>query len=216
MNLSVSVGDNRDDVLKNRKLLADCAGIPSSLISLQTQVHGSDVHIIDGRPPEPPLNGDAFVATQYGIPVLVGVADCAPVLIASRSGAVVAAVHAGWRGTVAGVISNTVQTLRNQFGVPPNELVAAVGPCIGPQNFEVGPEVAAQFSSHHVRRRNSSIFVDLPAAVENQLIQSGIDSADIDVANVCTVENDDTCFSYRGSGCTTGRMVGIIFRRNIT
>ena len=212
MNLSVTVGDERADVFRNRAAVARAMGVDERLVRLQTQIHGADVHVFDGLPPKQPVEADAFVTARGGLPVIIGVADCAPVLIAARDGGVVAAVHAGWRGAVGGVVPATVDRIRVRFGVSASDLIAAVGPCIGPDSFQVGPEVAERFEPHRVTTREGGMYADLPGTVRDQLLGCGIPSDAVDLANVCTMARQDVCFSHRGSGGLTGRMIGLIVR----
>jgi len=212
MNLSLSVGDDAGAVGVNRAALAGVLGVDAALIRLQTQVHGADVLPVPSDPNAPPVEGDAFFTAQAGLPAVVGVADCVPVLLAAEDGRAVAAVHAGWRGAVAGVVRSTIGVLHRQHGVSPEELRAAVGPAIGLCCFEVGGDVAEQFDDRFVLRAGDRPHVDLSAYVESELTSAGIADAHIDRADVCTKCRADLCFSHRGSGGTTGRMVGIIVR----
>ena len=140
--------DNRGrlpaDVVRNRRILCEwIGGIP---ICFLRQVHGTRVHRVEraadvqtpeGTEPE----ADAIVVRCSGVAACVLAADCLPVLIADRAGTVVAAAHAGWRGLAAGVLEQTLDAM----AVPATELSAWLGPCIGPEAFEVGPEVRAAF-----------------------------------------------------------------------
>ena len=212
MNLSVTVGDDEAHVRANRAAVARAIGISEPLVRLQTQVHGAHVHVLGCPPPDEPVKADAFVTAEPWLPVIIGVADCAPVLVASTDGHVVAAIHAGWRGAVGGVVPNTVERICAEFGVVATDLVAAVGPCIGPESFQVGPEVAEQFERHRVAERPDGLYADLPGTVLDELQGCGIPKDSIDVANVCTMSRQDVCFSHRGSGGLTGRMIGLIVR----
>ncbi len=213
LNLSTTVGDDLARVALNRRMLARAANVPDEAVRLETQVHGADIHQL-GRSTRPrPLTGDAFFTTDRGLPVAVGVADCLPVLMASDDGSVVAAVHAGWRGAAAGIASLTVSRLTGDLGVCRRSLNVALGPCIGPRSFEVGAEVSARFSRAHVTPLgNGKALLDLAGAVREQLVDAGVHEDRIESANVCTLERQDLCFSHRGSGGATGRMVAMIVR----
>lgn len=213
-NLSMRVGDEPEAVRINRERLAAAAGVEPSLLRLHTQVHGAGVVEVRDGLPAGPLIGDAFVTDRPGTPLLVGVADCAPVLLAAEDGSVVAAVHAGWRGAAAGVVRAAVGMLRERYGVPPSRLLAAIGPSIGPCCFEVGPEVAAHFDAKHVVTHTAECpHVDLPGSLADDLRAAGLSSERIDVANLCTCCRPDLFFSHRHTAGHTGRMVGIILRR---
>jgi hypothetical protein len=127
-------------------------------------------------------------------------ADCVPVLLADRDGRVAAAVHSGWRGTAAGIVPATVETL-GRAGVEPGSLVAAIGPCIELVAFEVGPEVAEQFDAAVVdRERWRRPHVDLVAAVRAQLLVAGLAPRAIERVGGCTHAHPDRWFSYRRDG----------------
>ncbi len=209
-NLSLNVGDNPDDVFKNRRRLAQTLGFDPRLICLQRQVHGADVIDTHGHRGDASVCGDAFVTSSVNVPVLVGVADCVPILVATRDGSAVAAIHAGWRGAVAGVIEATIQHMTARHNIAPRDLMAAVGPSIGPCCFEVGDEVAAQFPAEYVNRAHAKPHVDLARYVRDTLVSAGVDADLIDFADICTQCRQDVCFSHRGSGGVTGRMVAII------
>jgi polyphenol oxidase len=208
-NLSVSVGDDPGSVSANRGRLADVAGVNPSLVRFQTQVHGGDVVQLDD-PTGNPVRADGFVTARRGVPMMVGVADCVPILLTDVAGTAVGAVHAGWRGVVAGIAERAVASMRERYHVDPATVVAAIGPCIGPAMFEVGDEVAAQFDSGFVVREQGKPHVDLSSAARRQLEDAGVLPANIDNANICTMFHQDLCFSHRGSGGHTGRMAGII------
>ena len=211
-NLSATVGDDPASVRANRARLARAAGVDAAHIRLQTQVHGAAVVELGGGTDPEPVVGDAFVSTVPGVPALIGVADCCPVLLAVEDGRVVAAVHAGWRGAVGGVVPAAVAALHERHGAPPSALVAAIGPTIGPCCLEVGDDVAAQFPLEDVVDTRSKPHVDLPGTVARQLVAAGVRPDRIDRADVCTRCNGDLCFSHRGGRGKTGRMVAMIVR----
>lgn len=187
------------------------------------QVHGPDVCVVPAGGPTPKdaaghdVKADAIVTNDPLRLVAVRVADCTPVLIASGDGSIVAAIHAGWRGVVANIAAAAVDAM-SHLGARPEEMVAAIGPCIGPEAFEVGPEVAAEFHrvfgvrTPHVRATgagNKSL-VDLKEALRDQLIAAGLSPARVDVLPHCTVRDHADFFSHRRERGVTGRMVGII------
>lgn len=212
LNLSMRVGDDPAAVRANRALVARAAGIDPLLLRLQAQVHGVTVVDLGDSLPEETLVGDAFIATAPGMPAIVGIADCAPVLLASQDGRVVAAVHAGWRGAASGVVPAAIRTLRERHDVPPEALRAAIGSAIGPCCYEVGEDVAAGFSAEMVHRRGGKLHLDLPGAVARQLEEAGIPPPHIDSTSLCTCCHEGLCFSHRGSGGQTGRMMAAIVR----
>ncbi len=212
LNLSMRVDDDEASVLTNRVRLAEVAGLPPHTIVLQTQVHEADVVELTDACYSSPVAADAFIASSPGLPAIVGVADCAPVLLAVEGGPV-AAVHAGWRGAVSGVVGAAVAALADRGGAGADRLVAAVGPCIGSCCFEVDPEVAARFPAKHVAMSGAKHRVDLGGSVVADLVAAGVPPDRIDYADVCTACND-ACFSHRASAGRTGRMVGLIVQHN--
>jgi len=190
-------------------------------LHLARQVHGArvaeyPVSGADGAPGEisEPVEADALVARAPGHAVGVVTADCLPILLAAKGGAC-AAVHAGWRGLIAGVIEAAIERLGGGSG-----LEAAIGPAIGPCCFEVGPEVVARFAA---RFPGSAGFarggdgdrslIDLPGAAREILVTCGVDSGHIREADLCTrCRPEGLLESYRRDGKTAGRMVAVIGR----
>jgi hypothetical protein len=142
-------GDQRDppaNIDRNLALVRHAIGATAREVVQVYQVHGASVHVLShGRASHPTPNdtkADAMVTRDPSRVLVVRVADCAPILLASGDGGVVAAVHAGWRGAVAGVLLNAVRVMNSEGA---RDIAAAVGPCIGPEFFEVGPEVLDEF-----------------------------------------------------------------------
>jgi YfiH family protein len=181
--------------------LLDALGRPS-VIQVK-QVHGARaVLATEARGQE----ADAVVAREPGLAVGVRVADCVPVLVADRASGAVAAIHAGWRGVVGGVLRAGVELLA------PRDGVAAIGPCIGACCFEVGREVADQLG-HVVREEGEKAYVDLRAAVRAQLRSLGLDDASIADVPGCTKHEPERFHSFRRDGANSGRMLAAIVSR---
>ena len=211
-NISISVGDDPESVYENRRRLASTFHVQPSEIHLHTQIHGNTVAVLPVENSENPLRADAFVTNASGIPAIVGVADCVPILVAAEDGSAVAAIHAGWRGAVAGIVPETIDLLKSTCGTDSSALRAAIGPAIGKCCFEVGEEVSAQFPVGCVDETGTKPHVDLPRYVFQQLVATGVREERIDSSDVCTMCRQDACFSHRGSGGRTGRMVALITR----
>lgn len=167
------------------------------------QVHGDRVVLAAKSRGE---KADALLATESGDAVAVRVADCVPILLADpRSGGVLA-VHAGWRGVVAGIIPRALEIASaNAVRIS----IAAIGPCIGPCCFEVGEEVAAKLEAFIDRREGDKSFVDLRRAVRAQL--AGVTGIE-DVPG-CTKHEEDQFFSHRRDGDAAGRHLAVIVAR---
>jgi hypothetical protein len=179
--------------------------IPAHFPNLATlkQVHSSGCIPAEGR--SGVLGqGDALLEDAPGAVVAVRTADCIPVLLADERLHAVAAVHAGWRGTVAGIAGRAVQAMRERFGTLPADLHAAIGPGIGPCCYEVGPEVAAQFGAQ------GKTCIDLPAANRRQLIEAGVTPGRIYASNLCTMCRADDFHSFRREGQAAGRQFSFV------
>jgi len=160
---------------------------------------------------------DALVTTVPNVLLTVRVADCVPILLASEDGQWVAAVHAGWRGIVAGIIGKAIRAL-GEAGVLPAQLIAAIGPAISCPHFEVGPEVAVAFTRaglsgavYDAAEPGGKPHLDLPCAVQFQLSSAGVPV--IDTAPLCTFARADEFFSHRRDHGVTGRLAAVIGRR---
>ena len=200
--------------------LAPLLGVTSGRIVRVKQVHGRAVLRVEPGSVTPELpEADAIVSTDPDRAIAVRVADCVPVLLADRRGGVVAAVHAGWRGTCAGVTAQAMETAV-AMGADPAEIVAAVGPSIGPCCYQVDekvrhaflamtPDAAAWFAEDGPGRWK----LDLWRANAEQLEAAGVPASSIHISRVCTAERLDVCFSYRREGATTGRLVAAIRAR---
>ncbi|MEI9535199.1 purine nucleoside phosphorylase YfiH [Moellerella wisconsensis] len=208
LNLGDHVGDDLSAVINNRRLLEEYAGLPTSPIWLQ-QVHGTRVLRLDGNPVED-KKADAVYTSQRGQVCAVMTADCLPVLFCNRQGTEVAAAHAGWRGLCQGVLEHTV----THFDAGPNEILAWLGPAIGPQQFEVGAEVRDAFVSQSAelaqgfRASGDKYLADIYLLAQLKLRQIGVTA--IYGGTYCTVSDKKTFFSYRRD-VETGRMASLIW-----
>jgi YfiH family protein len=174
-----------------------------------TQVHGAAVLVVDG--PGPQGEADALVSRTGEHVLLVSVADCCPILLWDSAGQATAVAHAGWRGVVAGVLSQTVAALAGA-GCPPQRIRAWIGPSIGVEHFEVGEEVAARFDPLFVRRDKTKPHVDLKAAAVAQLSGAGVVSRSIEVCPDDTYARSELYWSFRRDKGICGRHVGYIVR----
>jgi polyphenol oxidase len=186
-------------------------GVPQGARIVQVrQVHGGDA--IDAASAGPDACADALVGRGGGEPVAVGVrvADCVPILVADEASGDVAAIHAGWRGVVAGVVRAGVERLGGRT------LVAAIGPCIGPCCFEVGRDVAETIARASpganvvAADRGDKVYVDLRAAVRAQLALAGVRETRIEDVAGCTKHEIARFHSFRRDGANSGRMLAAI------
>jgi purine-nucleoside/S-methyl-5'-thioadenosine phosphorylase / adenosine deaminase len=214
LNLGSRVGDEDAAVAQNRRLLALAAGLPAEPCWLR-QVHGSEVADLDAPPSAAPLapqpGQDAAITRQRGRVCAILTADCMPVLFASAHGGLIGAAHAGWRGLAAGVLAATVAALKGD----PLALMAWIGPCIGPDAYEVGPEVrdamlAAMPDAAGAFRAGAGprFMADLPLIARLQLQALGLER--IYGGTECTYRDPGRYFSYRRDG-QTGRQATLIW-----
>ena len=223
--------DSKTNIERNFQIVLDELGCEERRIMQVHQVHGPDVLVVKHAgtshsshsstitPTHAALTikwgetkADAIVSDDPACVVAVRVADCCPVLIASNDGRVVAAVHAGWRGVISGVAPAAVATLKEHGA---KGIVAAIGPCISSDHFEVGPEVAAEFrrvfGTFAAIVRNGAgdrSLVDLKEALRVQVLGCGVSA--VDVLPHCTVRDASLFFSHRRENGISGRMVGVI------
>ena len=207
-NLGSHVGDNLDVVKKNRGRLVEIAQLPAPPIWLN-QIHSD--RVINAAVPSAILaDADASFSREAGSVCVVMTADCLPVLFCNRQGTQVAAAHAGWRGLCDGVLENTLTT----FNDDPSDIIAWIGPAIGPQAFEVGAEVRTAFVSHQEEAgqcftaRGEKYLADLPRLAELRLKRAGVDA--IYQSQRCTFSEAEYFFSYRRDG-QTGRMASLVW-----
>ncbi|MGD0776127.1 MAG: peptidoglycan editing factor PgeF [Candidatus Solibacter sp.] len=177
------------------------ADIPACFPQLATlkQIHSSSCIAAEGRAGLLG-EGDALTENQPGSVVAVKTADCIPILLVDERRRAVAAVHAGWRGTAAGIASGAVAAMSRRFGTRPEDLHAAIGPGIGECCYEVGAEVAERFGGQ------GRGHVDLPAANQRQLEQAGVTPKRIYASNLCTMCRPEEFDSFRRDREAAGRM----------
>ncbi len=216
-NLGGHVGDDATAVVENRRALRAAAGLPAEPAWLE-QVHGTHVMDLDSQAPAASRArpADAAVTRQSGRVCAILTADCLPVLLANDAGDRVGAAHAGWRGLAAGVIEATVAAL----GAPARQLLAWLGPAIGPRHFEVGAEVREEFlrragagdtaadETAFVPNARGRYTADLYALARRRLLRLGVER--IYGGGECTYTDDARYYSHRRDG-RTGRQATLIW-----
>lgn len=209
LNLGDHVGDDPYAVARNRMIVGDVLRLPTEPLWLQ-QVHGADVCGMDVGTCYP--TGDASVALRKNQVCVVMTADCLPVLFCDKAGTRVAAAHAGWRGLQAGVLEQTLAKL----DCPPADVLAWLGPAIGPQAFEVGAEVREAFMQHDPAAQAAfqpsanagKWLADIYLLARQRLAAAGVSA--ISGGDLCTYTDAQRFFSYRRDG-QTGRMACLIW-----
>ena len=210
LNLGGSTQDSLENVTENNVRFFSALHVPLDNVAKSHQVHGDQILNVHaaGR-----FEGfDALITNVPGIQLAVTIADCTPILIYDSVKKAVAAIHAGWRGTVAQIVAKTLEKMGNDFGTKPMDCFAYIGTCIDECSFEVGEDVADHFDLNFKRwdAEKQKYFVDLKQANLTQLVEKGVRSDNIEISNYSTVLNNDDYFSYRLEKGQTGRLLATI------
>ncbi|PYU55978.1 MAG: peptidoglycan editing factor PgeF [Acidobacteria bacterium] len=237
LNLGYTDWDTKENVLENRRRFQSALDASDlKLISLK-QIHSDVIHLFDAAPTES-CQGDASVTKRPGLLLGVQTADCVPILIVDPKKRAVAAIHAGWRGTLQRIVVKAIGQMQMQFKSKPADLLAAIGTSIGGCCYEVGTEVATQFQSQFAEAPEwfdefrtgdepnpiqwlnmmppghqpppKNVLLDLRKANRAQLLGAGLRAANIFVSDLCTACRRDLLFSYRKEGPQSGRLLSAI------
>jgi YfiH family protein len=215
LNLGFHVDDDAAAVQKNRRLLAKAAEFEIENLVAAQQVHSDQIHIVqkedagrgalDWETAIP--DTDALITIEENIPLLIKVADCAPVLLADADNHVLGVAHAGWRGAVAGISGKTTRKM-TELNADPKSTFAGIGPCLCTKCLEVGEEVADLVTPHYpeaVRTSNKKPHLDLREMIRQDLIEAGLKTDHIEAMPDCPRCNTQKYFSHRGENGNTGR-----------
>ena len=240
LNLGFIDWDTRENVLENRRRFQTAAGAKDFPLITLKQIHSDVIHVFDSTPSEP-CKGDASITNRPGLLLAIQTADCVPILLVNPKKRAIAAIHAGWRGTLARIAAKTIGKMQMHFGTNPRDLLAAIGPSIGPCCYEVGTEVATQFLSQFAdapayfdefrtgdepnpiqwlnmmppghQPPPKSVLLDLRKANRSQLQAAGLRPQNIHTIDLCTACQPNLLFSYRKQGPLSGRLMSIIALR---
>jgi len=237
LNLGAVEWDTRENVEENkRRFQATLGASDLKLVSLH-QIHSDVVRSFDAAPAKQ-CKGDASATNRAGLLLGVRTADCAPVLVVDPKKRVVAAIHAGWRGTLQRIVTKTIGQMQMEFGCRPQDLLGAIGPTIGGCCYEVGTEVASAFAAKFSNAAEffdelrtgdepnplqwlnmmppghqpppNKVLLDLKKANRAQLLDAGLLAENIFVTELCTSCDVDRLFSYRKEGAASGRLMAVI------
>ncbi len=216
LNVGALVGDDPAAVRANHGGILQVLGIGADQVVTAHQVHGARVAIVDaaqGGTVVPTTDG--LISRARGIVLLLRFADCLPLMLYDPLRQVVALAHVGWRGCLAGIVTSTIAEMQRAFGCDPRDMLAGLGPAIGPCCYEVGREVTVAveeiFDSGHgllPTQPDGSVHFDLPSAVRNQLLRTGVRR--IEASGLCTCCKTDEFFSHRGESGNTGRFAAVL------
>ena len=237
LNLGFTDWDKRETVLKNRKVFQAAIGAGELKLVPLKQFHSAIVHFFDAAPAQP-CQGDASFTDKPGLLLAVQTADCVPILLVDPKHRAVAAIHAGWRGTLARIAEKTVGEMRQRFGSDPGDLLAALGPAIGGCCYEVGTELVTKFTAQFAEAEEwfdelrtgdepnplqwlnmmppghqpppKNVRLDLRKANRAQLLAAGLADKNIFVSDLCTACHPDLLFSYRKEAGQSGRLVSSV------
>ena len=237
LNLSFTEWDTRENVQQNREALqAAVRASDLSLVPLK-QIHSDVIHVVSAAPAKA-RHGDATTSNRAGLLLAVQTADCVPILLVDPKQRAVAAVHAGWRGTLARIAQKTIGRMQLEFGSDAKDILAALGPSIGPCCYEVGAEFVSKFTAQFADAGDyfdeartgeepnplqwlnmrppghqpppGNVHLDLRKANRSQLLAVGLDKKNIYVSDLCTACRTDLLFSYRREGPRSGRLLSIV------
>ena len=230
LNLGLKVGDNPEIVIKNRMKLAEAAGLNALDFVVPSQSHTTNVQIVGcNQKGSGVLNKDtaltdtdAMITDEPNVCLLVFGADCVPVLFYDANKKVIGVAHAGWKGTVNKIVTKTLNLMQEKFGTNPKNILAGIGPAIGPCCYNIGGEVAIQFESNFPTSKNiltrdthnKTIKLNLKEANKILMLEEGIPEKNIEISDFCTSCRHDLFFSHRYDKGKTGRFgAGIMMKQ---
>lgn len=218
LNLGLGVEDHLKYVEENRRRVAEFMGVELNKLVFQKQTHSNNYKIITLKNYNTTiLNNDALITAEKGIAIAALGADCVPVLLYDKKNKVIASIHAGWKGTVNGIVNVVVNVLKDEFNTDPKDIIAGIGPSISAKNYEVGTEVIEAFekafsNSNELisNRHDDKAHVDLWLGNKTWLLNQGVPEENIEISGLCTYDNNETFFSARYFKNKTGRFGGCI------
>lgn len=218
LNMSISTGDSLENALSNRRLAFEAVALPFEQMMDVWQVHGTDVVCADSpRGDRDSVKADGLITNRRGLALFQRFADCVPIIFYDPKHQALGVAHAGWKGTILGAAASTVRAMTERFGTLPRDLIAGIGPSIGPDHYEVGAEVIEavrqSFPKHDelLLPTQGRIHFNLWRANELALQELGVEQ--IEVAQICTACRNDLFFSHRAEKGQTGRFGAVIALR---
>lgn len=216
LNLATSVGDSRESVIENRRRITKCLSLREDSIFDVWQVHSNRViHAEASRKlDQPHQKADSIITGKSNITIMMLFADCVPIMIYDPENNVAALAHAGWQGTVNGVVGETVKSMQEIYSCKPEDLIACIGPSICVDHYEVGKDVAEEVERSFINteqiliKKDGKIHLDLRIANQIVLKKRGIKR--IQNSNICTACNTSDWYSHRAEEGKTGRFAAVI------
>ena len=227
MNCTPYTGDDLEAVQRNQQLLCTALHIEKEQLIIPYQTHSVNTLVIDKeflqqnaeKRNEQLQNIDALITQEKGVCLCVSTADCTPILLYDKKQQVIAAIHAGWRGSVNYIVRKTLEQMNRLYNTQGEDIFAAIGPCIGFDAFEVGDEVYDAFKQNDFpmeyisgwKPETHKWHIDLQMANSVQLIDFGVPTEQIDICDICTFTHYEKFFSARRLGIKSGRILSGIF-----
>ena len=219
LNLGYTVNDNPKNVTQNLNSLAKSLGFGKNQMVSPKQTHSKNIGIVNSSKDLFP-DTDALITNKSGICIFIRTADCVPILLYDPIQNALAVIHSGWKSTIQEISKHTIELMHKEFGTKPENLIAGIGPSIGPDVYEVGIEVAElfhkQFSVNHIVNpivNSDKFLLNLWEVNKHILIESGIPESQIEIAEICTYTNPQLFYSARRDGVKTGRLAtGILLK----
>ena len=218
--LALHTGEVPEEIVKNRKMIAAYLDTNKALsFVVANQTHSDHIKVIQSavtrgwKSMEDAIEDcDALITDQKGMVLTILTADCVPILLYDEIKGVVAAVHAGWKGTKANIVAKTVLKMQKVFGSDPQDIVAGVAPSIGRCCYEVGEDVARHFfdTPEGFTKKGEKFMLDLPYINKYQLLDAGLKESHIEMSGVCTACEVEHYFSYRKEQGCSGRFMSMI------
>lgn len=222
--LALHTGEDAGEIVANRRNLARQLSVDEASVFISaSQTHSSHVRIIDNREmqgwerlEDAVEDCDALVTDRVNVILTILTADCVPILLYDPIKRVVAAVHAGWRGTEGEIAIKTIDAMKHRFGTNPSDILAGVAPAIGKCCYEVGEDVASHFFDYRdaMEQYRGKYMLDLPEINKRQMISSGVREEHIEMSGICTACEVDRYFSYRREQGCSGRFMSVIGTRS--
>lgn len=221
LNLRLNCDDERENVIENYRLAAEALGIDPNSFVLSYQVHEDKVLTVTEKDKGNGIfkvnsfeSADGLITNDCNTALVTHYADCVPVLMVNKSTGAIASVHSGWKGTIKRIAAKAASKLLYDYGGDMKDIIAAVGPSIQIDHFEVGDEVAEQFISEFgddtVKKYGEKYHVNMQLSIIKSLIDLGVLETNIDNCGICTYCNSDTLYSHRASNGKRGTHGAII------
>lgn len=207
------VGDERQNVLENRQRFLSQVGANGEALAIPRQIHGAVVR----RAARPGVYSDcdALISNTPGVFLTVATADCLPIFIFDPPTKSIAAVHAGWRGSLQRIVQKALTAMSDAFTADPQSMLVFIGPSARVCCYEVGEEVASQFDSRFlVHREDHRPYLDMHLLTVTVLLKMGVEKSHIESSNHCTICTPHLFHSYRRDRERSGRMMGVIGMRD--